>query len=166
LKYKVIEKGFMRHRVKKIKFKGGHDATRMIVRQLLKNFIQDGKLISSHYRIRALRSEVETLVHKAKRYTEADKNFLKNKLEDKQTIQILHEQIAPLFKERVGGYVRITKMLERSTDNTSMSKLEWVQPVVLDKKPIVQKKVKQTQSSEPKAVATKKTSVVKTKSKK
>lgn len=124
----------MRHRVKKIKFKGGRDATRMLVRQLLKSFIVEGKMTSSPTKIAVLRSQIEILVHKAKNNTEADRNYILKSLSDKKTITILQKNIAPNFKDRVGGYVRMTKLSKRSLDGKPLARLEWVTPVIIEEK--------------------------------
>lgn len=133
----------MRHRVKKIKFKGGHDSTRMLVRQLLKSFITAGKMTSSPTKIAVLRSQIEILVHKAKKNTEADRNYILKSLSDRKTIALLQNNIAPAFKDRVGGYVRMTKLSKRSIDGKPLARLEWVSLVIMEeKKPSVQSKPK------------------------
>ena len=154
----------MRHRSNKPKFKGGSDSTRSVIRKLLSNFFKEGHLTSTEKRIKILRSEAEILITKAKNGKESDKNYLLRKLGDQKTINIVTEQIAPVFKDRVGGFVRIIKLTQRKSDGARVARLEWTNPVVLSKD--IEAKVKKEKSEEKKtsAIAKSKTKPVEAKS--
>ena len=47
--------------------------------------------------------------------------------EDDDVLHILFDKIAPLFKERSGGYTRIIRMHERRGDASQQAILEWVE---------------------------------------
>ena len=47
--------------------------------------------------------------------------------EKEDVVHILFDKIAPLFKERNGGYTRIIKMNQRQGDAAKMAILEWVE---------------------------------------
>lgn len=124
----------MKNQIKKIKFRGGGDASRMLVRKLLNNFFKEGRITTTEKRIMVLRSQAEIAINKAKRNTQSDKNYLLSKLADRKTLEILTAQIAPVFKSRVGGYVRVIKLARRDTDGAKIARLEWTEPVVIEKK--------------------------------
>ena len=154
----------MRHRVKKIKFKGGHDATRMLVRQLLKSFILAGHMTSSPTKIAVLRSRIEVLVHKAKNNSQADRNYIFKSIADKKIVGILFTKIAPVFKDRTGGYVRVIKLSKRGLDNKELARLEWVSPVILEEKKVVATVEKGAAEKKPVAVKPKALETKKSKS--
>ncbi len=121
----------MRHRIKKVKFGGGRDANRMLARKLLVNFLIKGKLETSLAKAKTMRSLIERTVEKSKEKSEANKNYLLKMVDQKKVVNILFDQIGPVFKDRHGGYVRIVKLGRRSSDGGEMARIEWTQPVVL-----------------------------------
>jgi len=46
---------------------------------------------------------------------------------EEDVVHILFDQIAPLFKERKGGYTRILQLAERRGDTAQLAILEWVE---------------------------------------
>lgn len=46
---------------------------------------------------------------------------------EEDVVHILFDQIAPLFKERNGGYTRILRLAERRGDTAQLAILEWVE---------------------------------------
>src|ERR1043166_76010 len=51
-------------------------------------------------------------------------------------IRILFEKIAPVFKDRRGGYTRIVKMHQRQGDAADVAILEWVETVSTPTEPV------------------------------
>lgn len=135
----------MKKRIKKIKFKGGSDATQMMVRKLLNNFIVEGKITTTQKRVKVMKPLVEIIINKAKRNSESDRNFMFRKLDNKKSISMIVEQIAPIFKDRVGGYVRVVRLQNRATDDAKIARLEWTLPVVMEKESKEKKMVEKPQ---------------------
>ncbi len=120
----------MRHRVKKIKISKGKDHNRSMVRKLILNFLAHGKIETTLKRAKVLKSEIDRLVSKAVKGTESSRNVILRKLADPVWVKFLQDTVAPVFKDRTGGYVRIKRIGFRKGDNSLMARLEWVEPVV------------------------------------
>jgi large subunit ribosomal protein L17 len=124
----------MRHRVKKIKIKFGKDANKMLARKLLVNFLKRGKIVTTLKKAKVLKSLLERIVSKSKIKSEANKNYLLRYINDKKTINFLFDTIGPLFKDLVGGYVKIIRIGSREGDAAPKAQLEWTRPVVIENK--------------------------------
>ena len=122
----------MRHRVKKIKFKQGKDATKMMVVKLVVNFFKKGEIITTLKRAKIAKSYIEKLVEKSKIKNEANKNFLLRFIGDKKLINDLFDRIGVALKDIKGGYVRIVKIGKRESDGSEIARLEWAYHVIKD----------------------------------
>ena len=123
----------MRHRVKKIKFRSGKDANKMLLRKLIRNFISKGRLETTLKKAKVLKSTIERFVEKTKKETEANKNFLLRNLNNKKLVLSVFNDIGKPLKDKVGGYVRVVRLGARYSDGAEMARLEWVYPVVTEK---------------------------------
>lgn len=61
------------------------------------------------------------------RSLEQSKEQRKRWRKNEDVVHILFDQIAPVFKDRKGGYTRIVKLGERRGDVAKMAVLEWVE---------------------------------------
>lgn len=129
----------MRHRVKKIKFRQGKDATDMLMRKLAINFFSRGKLKTTLKKAKVLKSRVEKLVEKVKEKNQANKNYLLRFLGENKLIDLLFENVGPVLKDKTGGYVKVVKLGYRPSDGAPYARLEWAYPVVIEPKPVIKK---------------------------
>ncbi|MBI4225965.1 50S ribosomal protein L17 [Candidatus Roizmanbacteria bacterium] len=120
----------MRHRVKKIKFKYGSDANRMLVRKLARNFLNNSRIETTIKKVKVLKPVIEKLVEKAKIETQANKNYLLKILADKNLVLRMFKEIGQSLKDKLGGYVRIVRLGVRHSDGSEMGRLEWAYPVI------------------------------------
>ena len=132
----------MRHRIKKIKFKGGLDANKMMIRKLAINFLAKGKITTTKAKSKALKSFLERVITRAKKETEANKNLLLKKFGNRRIVKILFKQIGPVVKEKTSGYLRHISLGQRTSDGAKMIRLEWAIPVVLEKQEKKLEKIK------------------------
>jgi len=139
----------MRHRVKKIKFKGGYDATRALIKKLTYNFLIRGKIKTTLAKAKILKSAIEKLVEKMKGENEKNKKFFLSYFGGKRKLlPLFFNVIGPVFKETAGGYVRIIKLGQRDSDGAEEALIEWVKPVVYPKEEKKKKKVKKEKVKE------------------
>jgi len=124
----------MRHRVKKIKFSDGYDANRALTRKLAVNFFLKGKLTTTLAKAKAIKPVIEKLIEKMKVKTEANLNYLKQKLDNNEVITIAYKDISPVIEKINGGYIRIIKLGKRDSDGAEMGHIEWVYPIIKQKK--------------------------------
>jgi large subunit ribosomal protein L17 len=66
-------------------------------------------------------------LHLQGRSLELSKEERKKWRQNEDVVHILFDQIAPVFKDRKGGYTRIVKLGERRGDVAKMAILEWVE---------------------------------------
>lgn len=83
-----------------------------------------GKIKTTEAKAKAIKSDLEKLVTKAKKEEKVARNLLKNNLKPFE-VEKLISQIGPGFKNRAGGYTRIVKTGPRVSDNASMVVMEW-----------------------------------------
>jgi large subunit ribosomal protein L17 len=123
----------MRHGVKKIKFSNGVDANRALVRKLAVNFFLKGKLSTTLSKAKAIKPVIERLVEKMKVKTESNLNYLKQKLDNKEVIEMAYRDIGPTVAKINGGYVRVIKLGQRESDGAETARVEWVYPIIKQK---------------------------------
>lgn len=121
----------MRHRVKKVKFKKGKDANKMLMRKLAVNFLVKGHLVTTKAKASSLVGFLERLTHKAKAESESNKNFMLKNLGNTPIIKQLFKEIGPVAKTYTSGYFKKTMIGPRASDGSQMVRIEWSIPVVL-----------------------------------
>lgn len=124
----------MKNRGHKVKFRGGRDANRMLLRKLASNFIQYGKLETTKSKAKAIQPIIEKLVTKTKTNTQSDRVYVLRHVINENDVNILVKQITPQLKSVTSGFTRIVSVGQRITDGAEIAHLSWAYPVVLEKK--------------------------------
>ena len=117
----------MRH--KKHKYKLGVDPShrKAMMKNLVTSLVEHGKIKTTHTRCLALRSCVEKLITKAKVDTVARRRLVFSRVNNANVVKKLFTEIAPKFKDRNGGYVRVLKLPDgRVGDSAKMSYITFV----------------------------------------
>jgi len=93
---------------------------------LAANLIVKGKILTTEARAKEIRPVVERFVSMAKKQQVAEFRSLLSKL-PKNAAEKLYYEIAPKYKDRKGGYLRIVKQTaQRMRDGSKMATIEFV----------------------------------------
>lgn len=116
----------MNHHSSKRKFgreAGQRDA---LMKSLARSLVIHGKINTTLAKAKELRPFIEKLVTKGRTGTLASRRLISERLGDGKEVKILMDEIAPKYKDRNGGYTRITKLPRRLADASPMAQIEFV----------------------------------------
>jgi len=105
-----------------------------MLKNLAVSLIEHKKIKTTHARAVALRRFVEPLITFAKKGDLNSRRQVLKKIPQKSTVDILFNEIAPVYADRPGGYTRIIKLGFRDNDRAKVSMIELVDFVDVDKK--------------------------------
>lgn len=109
------------------KFNRKKGARRSFLKSLIENLIMKEKIETTEARAKAIRPQLERLISLAKKGQLANFRVLISRLSDKRAASKLFYEIAPKYKERAGGYLRIVKLgRTRKRDAAKMARVEFV----------------------------------------
>jgi len=117
----------MRHGKHKRKFGRKANVRRGFIRSLAVAFLTHEKITTTEARAKELRPYIEKLITKATKGDLATRRMISARLGNQETLaNKLVDEIAPRYKEREGGYTRITKLPQRQGDAAFMAVIELV----------------------------------------
>ena len=105
-------------------FKRDKNQRKALFSGLISAMILKGKITTTEHKAKSVKGDLEKLVTKAKK-GESSRLELKKSLKPFEIDKMIND-IAPIFKDRKGGYTRIIKTGRRFGDNASTAILEWV----------------------------------------
>lgn len=123
----------MRHRIagRILGRDAGH--RKALFRNLIRELYTHERITTTEAKARAIRSEAEKLITKAKRGLAEGGNRVHAQrqivayLNDKTVAKKVFDELAPRYQERNGGYTRIVKMGKRQGDAADMAIIELVE---------------------------------------
>ena len=116
----------MRHLNKGRKFGRITGRRKSFVQGLMHNLISEGRITTTDSRAKELKPRVEKLVTIGKKGDIASLRILLSRLPKSSAMKLYHE-IAPKYKNRSGGYVRVIKTSKsRMRDAAQQSIIEFV----------------------------------------
>lgn len=107
------------------KFSREKDQRKALMKSLARALFLHEKITTTEAKAKELSSFAQKLVTKAKKDNLASRRFLAKYFSNK-IVKKLIEEIAPKYKERKGGYVRIIKLAPRKSDGARMAIIELV----------------------------------------
>jgi len=127
----------MRHlkRTAKLGRTGSH--RNAMLSNLVCSLIKHKRVTTTLAKAKAARSVAEKMVTLGKHGTVHDRRLAAARLHQEDAVKILFNEIAPVQKDRRGGYTRIIKLHQRQGDASQLAILEWVDeiPVAAESSP-------------------------------
>ncbi len=117
----------MQHRKKGRKFHRLTGRRKSFMRNLVNNLVRDGRIETTEIRAKAIRPLAEKMVTIAKKGDLASRRLLLSRLQDKKAVAKLIDELAPKYKERKGGFLRVIKAgKSRKRDSAQVAFIEFV----------------------------------------
>lgn len=116
----------MRHLVKGKKLNRTASHRKATLQSLSSALIREHRIVTTIAKAKAMRPFVEPIITRAKEDTSHNRRKIFSKLNDKEAVSLLFEEVAVKSKNRPGGYVRIIKMGTRPGDGAEMAVVELV----------------------------------------
>ncbi len=106
----------MRHK-NKLKFVEGKDHRRKLLRSLASSIVLYEKVETTSVNARAVRPYLEKLITRSKSSTLHNRRVLLTKVSSNATAKLL-EVLGPKFKDRNGGYLRLTSLAPKNANKS------------------------------------------------
>lgn len=116
----------MRHHVQKRKFGRERGQRRAFIRSLAEALLLKEKILTTEARAKEIRSVVEKIVTRAKADTVAARREISAVLGGRPAVVKQAVSLGMRYKDRSGGYTRITKVVKKSSDGRPSAVIEFV----------------------------------------
>ena len=116
----------MRHRNKGRKLSRTHTHRKALLRNMATSLFRHERIETTTAKAKELRPVAERLITLARRGDVHARRLAGRKIQDREVLGKLFEDIAPRYAERPGGYTRILKLGTRKGDGAEMSLIELV----------------------------------------
>lgn len=116
----------MRHRKKTIKLGRTKAPREALLSNLAASVILYEKVRTTEAKAKAVRPLVERLITKGKARSLHARHELEKVLSQKAAVRKVLEVLGPRYKDRPGGYTRITKLGQRQGDAAPLAQIEFV----------------------------------------
>lgn len=114
---------------------------RALFRGLISSLVERGEIETTIAKAKAIRGEAEKLITKAKDGSLAQRRLVHKFFGKTDLVNRLCDVIAPVFKEKKGGYLRIIRIGRRVGDGAEMVKVSFTEeiPVEIPKEKVKKK---------------------------
>ncbi len=116
----------MRHRVKRKHFGRTANQRKALFRNLIVNLLLNERIETTVAKAKAVRGMAEKVVTLGKRGDLHARRLAFSRVPNRAAVAKLFDEIAPRFKDRNGGYLRIVKTRNRLKDQAPLAVLEFV----------------------------------------
>jgi len=116
----------VRHRKKGRQLSRTRSHRKATLRNMVTALFRHGRIETTTAKAKELRPYAERLITLARRGDLHARRLASQKIQDRQVLGVLFDDIAPRYAERPGGYTRILKLGNRKGDAAEMSLIELV----------------------------------------
>ncbi len=116
----------MRHLKRTAKLGRTSEHRNAMLANLVCSLIEHKRVTTTLAKAKAARSVAEKMVTLGKSGTIHDRRLAVARLHQESAAKILFKEIAPVYKDRKGGYTRIVRLNQRNGDAAQRAILEWV----------------------------------------
>jgi large subunit ribosomal protein L17 len=113
------------HRIMK-KFGRSMSHRKALMSSLVTNLILQSSIKTTLPKAKQARRDAEKIVTLARKGTLAARRLAASRLQSPEAVQKLFDSVVPSMDGRPGGYTRISKLGQRSSDGSEMCLLQWV----------------------------------------
>jgi large subunit ribosomal protein L17 len=117
----------MRHAVKGRKLGRTSSHREALFRNQLQSLVEKEKIVTTLPKAKELRPIAERVITRGKHGTVHDRRWVLRWVLKRDLVKKVFDEIAPRFREREGGYLRIVKLGPRLGDGAEMAVLELVE---------------------------------------
>ena len=116
----------MRHNRIAKKFGRSTSHRKALMSSLVTNLIVQSSIKTTLPKAKQARRDAEKMVTLARKGTLAARRLAASRLQSPKAVQMLFDCVVPAMDGRPGGYTRICKLGQRSSDGAEMCRLQWV----------------------------------------
>ena len=116
----------MRHRKAGRKFNRNSPQRKALKKGLAISIIEHESIKTTLAKAKEIRGFLEPLVTLAKENTVANQRLAYARLQSKEAVAKLFDELGPRFKDRTGGYLRVVKRGLRPGDKSTAAQIEFV----------------------------------------
>ena len=114
----------MRHGFIGRKLNRPSDERRAMLRNLMGSLLRYEKITTTEARAKELRRHIERLITTARRGDLHSRRLALATLPDPPAVAKLFDMVAPRFRDRPGGYTRVTRVGRRKGDGAMLAQIE------------------------------------------
>ena len=115
----------MRHRVKAKALKRDIDHKKALIKNLSSSLVEHETVTTTLAKAKFIRPYFEKLITRAKRGSDFNNvKYMKARLSSNEIVKKILTELGPRFKNRAGGYLRITRIGSRKGDSAPMARIE------------------------------------------
>ncbi len=118
----------MKHRYKGSALNRPATERKRLIRSMMGSLLRYERITTTETRAKELRRHIEKLVTTARRGDLHSRRLALSTRPDPPAVAKLFDVVAPRFKDRPGGYTRVTRIGTRKGDGALMAQIEFVVP--------------------------------------